>query len=392
MGGVLCNSAGGFAGREVMGQGVQGRRRLVLKLFPGSPPNRANSALPISIARSTWPDNAKTSVSASPTGPRSAGSSGPIRASARESVCSALASAPTARSRRPASSSSAPARAVFPETPASSAASTHHVPGKPGCTASTAARARPASSARSGGSRPASTASCVSACRNRKPSQSAATSCKPTACRNAAATAASGMPITRPRIRQSNLRPTTASITRRELAASPSSRRRTASANVPGTPAPTKPDTCQWPSRSASDPSPIRPAKTSSTRNGRPSARSATSEWTTSGSWLAPTHASAIRSAAAASSRPGGRTTAEPWASSTLASPAAAAPSSSRSVPTNRTRSAAELSARYSSNASVSRSAHRWPPPGRLARRARTPQPPAPPRGPAATCRFPPRQ
>ena len=70
--------------------------------------------------------------------------------------------------------------------------------------------------------REASTASCVSACRNRKPSRSAATSCKPTACRSAAATAASGMPVTGPRTRQSNLRPSTAaaSITRRELAAS----------------------------------------------------------------------------------------------------------------------------------------------------------------------------
>ena len=238
-------------------------------------PSRASSIRPVSIARSTCPDMAKTSVSASSTLVRSAG---PTRSRARVSVCSALASAPAARSRRPASSSSAPARAASPARPARSAASVHHAPGRPGWAASAAASARPASMVRSGGSSPASTASWVSACRNRKPSRSATTSCRPTPSRSAATTAASARPVTGPSSVQSKRRPSTAAapMTWRDSALMPSSRRRTASANVAGTPGALRSAACQRPSRSVSVPSPTSPARTSSTRNGMPSARPAT--------------------------------------------------------------------------------------------------------------------
>ena len=72
-------------------------------------PSRARSIRPVWMARSTCPDMAKTSVSASSTLVCSAG---PTRSRARISVCSALASAPAAKSRRPAWSSSAPAGRV----------------------------------------------------------------------------------------------------------------------------------------------------------------------------------------------------------------------------------------------------------------------------------------
>ncbi len=154
---------------------------------------------------------------------------------------------PTARSRRPASSSSAPARAGSPARSARSAASGTPSPGRPGCAASTAASARPAATARSGGSSPASTASWVSACRNRKLSRSATISCRPMPRRSAAATSASARPVTGPSSGQSNRRPRTAAApsTRRQSASRASSRRRTASANVAGTPAAARSPACQ---------------------------------------------------------------------------------------------------------------------------------------------------
>ena len=263
-------------------------------------PSRASSIRPVSIARSTCPDMAKTSVSASSTLVRSAG---PTRSRARVSVCSALASAPTARSRRPASSSSAPARAASPARPARSAASVHHAPGRPGWAASAAASARPASMVRSGGSSPASTASWVSACRNRKPSRSATTSCRPTPSRSAATTAASARPVTGPSSVQSKRRPSTAAapMTWRDSALMPSSRRRTASANVAGTPGALRSAACQRPSRSVSAPSPTSPARTSSTRNGMPSARPATNACTASGRSAASRQARVMSAIAAGS-------------------------------------------------------------------------------------------
>ena len=234
---------------------------------------------------------------------------------------SALASAPTARSRRPACSSRPPARVAAPACSASPAASTHHPPGRPGWACSTAARPRPASIIRSGGSRPASTASWVSACRNRNPSPSTAMICSPTPRRSAARMVSSPSPVIGPSSDQSNWRPMTApaQITCRVSGSTAARRRATASPNVGGTPADTWPAVCHWPSCSTSTPFPSMLASTSSTGNGTPSARSATKSWAGGGSVPVPRQASVMSVTAAGSSRPSGSTAAAPRVSSAAA-------------------------------------------------------------------------
>jgi hypothetical protein len=152
-------------------------------------------------------------------------------------------------------------------------------------------------------------------------------------------------------------------MTRRDSASRPLSRRRSASANVTGTAALVSPlagestGACQRPSRSTSEPSPISPASISSTRNGSPSARCTTSDWTASGRSAAPRHSRAIRAVSAALRRARGSTAAEPRACKATASSPARVASPARVVPRHSTRSVVRLSARNSSRASVSRSA-----------------------------------
>ena len=149
-------------------------------------------------------------------------------------------------------------------------------------------------------------------------------------------------------------------MTRRDSALMPSSRRRTASANVAGTPGALRSAACQRPSRSVSAPSPTSPARTSSTRNGMPSARPATNSCTAAGRSAASRQARAMSAIAVGPRRPSASMAADPRAASALASAAASPPSSypaSLRVARHSTRSAARLSARYSSSASVSWSA-----------------------------------
>ena len=287
-------------------------------------PSRASSILPVSIARSTCPDMAKTSVSASSTLVRSAG---PTSSLARVSVCSALASAPAARSRRPASSSSAPARP-------------RRRPARPG--------RRPACTTRRAGPDgppppPPAPAGQHGPLRRQQPGQHRLVgervpepetvplrhdSCRPMPSRSAATTAASARPVTGPSSAQSKRRPSTAAapMTRRDSARMPSSRRRIASANVAGTPGALRSAACQRPSRSVSAPSPTSPARTSSTRNGMPSARPATNSCTAAGRSAASRQARVMSAIAAGSRRPSASTAADPRAASALASAAASPP------------------------------------------------------------------